>query len=220
VTCLLVVAKAPVAGLAKTRLTPPATPVEAAEIAAASLLDTLDAVFATRGVVPVVALTGDLSAARRSAELAGALARCTVFAQRGAGFAERLATAHADVAERFPGRPVFQVGMDTPQVDPELLGSAAAALESGAEGLLGRAFDGGWWGLGLRDPLLAGVLRSVPMSRADTADRTAAALAGVGVRLRELPVLSDVDTMDDALRVAAECPSGRFAPAVEGLAVR
>jgi glycosyltransferase A (GT-A) superfamily protein (DUF2064 family) len=219
-TCLLVVAKAPVAGLAKTRLSPPATPVEAAEIAAAALLDTLDAVLSTPGVTPVVAMTGDLSAAQRSSELAGVLARCTVFPQRGEGFADRLATAHADVARSFPGRAVFQIGMDTPQVDPELLGSAVSALASGAECVLGRASDGGWWGLGLRDPMVASVLRSVPMSCADTADRTAAALSGIGVRVGELPVLSDVDTMDDALRVVATCPSGRFALAVEGLAVR
>ena len=216
-TCLLVVAKAPVAGLAKTRLSPPATPVEAAEIAAAALLDTLDAVLATPGVTPVVAMTGDLSAARRSVELAAVLARCTVFPQRGEGFADRLATAHEEVARRFPGRAVFQIGMDTPQVDPGVLGSAVAAL-SGADGVLGRALDGGWWGLGLRDPRVASALRSVPMSCSDTADRTVAALSAV--RLGELPVLSDVDTMDDALEVAARCPSGRFARAVGGLVVR
>ncbi|MDN2502321.1 glycosyltransferase, partial [Nocardia nova] len=41
---LLVVAKAPVAGFAKTRLTPPLAPAEAADLAAAALLDTLAAV--------------------------------------------------------------------------------------------------------------------------------------------------------------------------------
>ena len=62
---LLVVAKAPVPGLAKTRLCPPATPAQAAEIAAAALLDTLDAVYAVPGALPAVALTGDLGAAVR-----------------------------------------------------------------------------------------------------------------------------------------------------------
>ncbi|OLR89945.1 TIGR04282 family arsenosugar biosynthesis glycosyltransferase [Actinokineospora bangkokensis] len=219
-TCLLVVAKAPVAGLAKTRLTPPATPEEAADIAAAALLDTLDAVLAVPGVRPVVAMTGDLVAAQRSSELAGVLSRFVVFAQRGDGFAERLARAHADVADCFPGEPVFQIGMDTPQVDADLLGSAVSALEAGEDGVLGRAFDGGWWGLGLRDPSWAGVLRSVPMSCDDTGDRTAEALARAGVELSDLPSLSDVDTMEDALAVAAGCPGGRFARAVACLAVR
>ncbi|MGH3885224.1 MAG: hypothetical protein ACRDSZ_01435, partial [Pseudonocardiaceae bacterium] len=43
---LLVLAKAPVPGKVKTRLCPPATPAQAARIAAAALLDTLDAVLA------------------------------------------------------------------------------------------------------------------------------------------------------------------------------
>jgi glycosyltransferase A (GT-A) superfamily protein (DUF2064 family) len=41
---LLVLAKAPHPGRVKTRLCPPADPVQAAEIAAAALLDTADAV--------------------------------------------------------------------------------------------------------------------------------------------------------------------------------
>ena len=67
--CVLVVAKAPVPGFAKTRLCPPATPAQAAEIAAASLLDTLDAATGIAGAVTVVAMTGDLAAAARSAEI-------------------------------------------------------------------------------------------------------------------------------------------------------
>ncbi|WP_424184197.1 TIGR04282 family arsenosugar biosynthesis glycosyltransferase [Actinokineospora sp. G85] len=216
-TCLLVVAKAPVPGLAKTRLTPPATEEQAADIAAAALLDTLDAVLATPGARPVVAMTGDLRRARRGQEIADLLAGCTVFDQHGNGFAERLAGAHADVADAFPDEAVFQIGMDTPQVSPALLAEALDALRDG-EGALGRALDGGWWGLGLRDPRQAKALATVPMSRADTADLTIAALAGAGVRLGELPVLSDVDTIEDALRVAAGHPGGRFARAVAALA--
>ncbi|WP_156755768.1 TIGR04282 family arsenosugar biosynthesis glycosyltransferase [Actinokineospora pegani] len=217
-TCLLVVAKAPVPGLAKTRLTPPATEEQAADIAAAALLDTLDAVLATPGAHPVVAMTGDLRRAQRGAEVMDLLTGCTVFDQHGNGFAERLASAHADLADAFPDEAVFQIGMDTPQVSPELLTEALDALRD-SDGALGRAFDGGWWGLGLRDPRQAKALATVPMSRADTGDLTVAALADAGVRLRELPMLYDVDTMGDALRVAARHPGGRFARAVAALAV-
>lgn len=44
-TTLLVLAKEPVPGRVKTRLTPPFTPEEAAELAAASLADTLGTVL-------------------------------------------------------------------------------------------------------------------------------------------------------------------------------
>ncbi|MFD5830174.1 DUF2064 domain-containing protein [Lentzea sp. NPDC060358] len=204
--CLLVMAKSPVPGQAKTRLCPPLSLEEAAEVAAASLLDTLSAVLATPGAVPVVALAGVV----RREDVRDALAECVVVPQRGATFAERLVHAHADVA-RF-GMPVLQIGMDTPQVTPELLGSCA---EFG-EAALGFARDGGWWALGLRDPLRASVLRDVPMSRADTGARTLEALRGL--RVRTLPVLSDVDTMDDARAVAADVPGGRFAAALTEIA--
>ncbi|MGQ0840702.1 TIGR04282 family arsenosugar biosynthesis glycosyltransferase [Actinokineospora sp.] len=217
-TCLLVVAKAPVAGLAKTRLSPPATPAQAAGIAAAALLDTLDAVLATPGVLPVVAMTGALCTAERGPELADLLARCAVFPQRGDGFPERLAAAHADLAARFPGRPVLQIGMDTPQVSPDLLReSVDRLLDPGIDATLGLAEDGGWWALGLRDPARADLLRMVPTSRSDTGVRTLSTLRDNGLQVGQLPELSDVDTMADALRVAAQAPYGRFAHAVAAL---
>jgi uncharacterized protein len=211
---LLVVAKAPVPGAAKTRLCPPATPAQAAEIAAAALLDTLDAVCATPGVAPVLALAGDLRRAVRSRQIQRSLRGWTLLDQRGATFAERLAAAHADVAAHFPGRRVLQIGMDTPHLDPALLDRALRRLNGSAEALLGPALDGGWWALGLRDPNDAEALRTVPTSRGDTGARTRRALRERGLRVETLPSLSDVDTIADALRVASAAPGGRFAAAV------
>ncbi|SFW63688.1 TIGR04282 family arsenosugar biosynthesis glycosyltransferase [Amycolatopsis australiensis] len=212
---LLVVAKAPVPGLAKTRLCPPATPAQAAEIAAAALLDTLDAVYSVPGAAPVVAMTGDLGHAGRSAEIGLALRRATVIPQRGWDFGARLANAHADAAAVHAGLPILQIGMDTPQVTPESLASAAApVVYGGYDSVLGLAEDGGWWALGLAEPQHAQVLAGVPMSRDDTGQRTLSALAGCGLRPWEAARLSDVDTMADARAVAAACPGGRFAGAV------
>lgn len=216
-TCLLVMAKAPVAGLAKTRLGAVVGARRAARVAAAALLDTLDAVLAVPGAAPLVALTGDLREAEFGAEVAETLARCTVIPQRGTDFGERLANAHADVWTVHPGRWVFQIGMDTPQVTGELLVESIEALHRpGVDAVLGPATDGGWWSLGLRDPARANVLRRVAMSRADTGERTLAALRAVGLRVCLLTELSDVDTMTDAMRVAAAAPGGRFAAAVAG----
>ncbi|WP_409184894.1 DUF2064 domain-containing protein [Amycolatopsis sp. VS8301801F10] len=218
--CLLVVAKAPVPGFAKTRLCPPSTPEQAAEIAASALLDTLDAAFATDGALTVVAMTGDLSEAARGAEIGRALRKATVIAQRGWDFGTRLANAHADTAAVHAGLPVLQIGMDTPQVSPALLASAIEPVIAGnSNAVLGGAEDGGWWGLGLADPRQAQVLTGVPMSRPDTGFRTRVALAGAGLRIGELPMLSDVDTMEDALRVAALRPDSRFAAAVDAVGV-
>ena len=216
--CLLVVAKAPVPGLAKTRLARVVGNRAAARLAAAAFLDTLNAVLATPGAVPVVALTGRLESAERADELAACLDRCTVLPQRGADLGERLANAHLDVSAEFAGLRVFQIGMDTPQVGPALLGRALAALADTAA-VLGPAADGGWWGLGLRAPARAEVLRAVPMSRGDTGMRTLLALRGAGLRVGRLPTLSDVDFLPAALRVAAIAPGTRFAQAVSELAL-
>ncbi|SDX82388.1 hypothetical protein SAMN05421504_103987 [Amycolatopsis xylanica] len=215
--CLLIVAKAPVPGFAKTRLCPPATGEQAADIAASALLDTIEAALRTPGAVPVVAMTGDLAEAAQSAELSSALRETTVFAQRGWDFGARLANAHADTAALFAGMPVLQIGMDTPQVTPELLAATAEPLlYEGREAVLGLAEDGGWWALGLRDPRNAHVLADVPMSREDTGLLTLNALADLAPQT--LTTLSDVDTMADARRVASLHPHGRFARAVAEVA--
>ncbi|NIJ10455.1 hypothetical protein FHU38_000799 [Saccharomonospora amisosensis] len=214
--CALVVAKAPVPGQAKTRLCPPATPWQAADLAAAALLDTLDAALKAPAAVPVVALAGQLASAARRGELSGLLRRCTVLAQRGPDLGARLANAHADVARLWPGLPVVQVGMDTPQLTPALLRSVADDLRT-HEAVLGPAFDGGWWVLALREPTRACVLAGVPMSQPDTAALTRRALAATGLPVTRTDPLCDVDTMADAVRVAELIPDSRFAAAVRAI---
>lgn len=210
---VLVVAKAPVPGLAKTRLAATIGDAAAAEIAACALLDTLDAVLATDVHRRVVALTGSLADAARSEELTSALASFTVVPQRGHGLGERLANAHADAAERGP---ILQIGMDTPQVTPALLGGAATLLAS--TDVLGMAEDGGWWALGVRDAVLARALVSVPMSTPTTGIDTLAAVTSAGGSAVLLEQLRDVDHREDLLPVARLCePSSRFRSTVEGL---
>ncbi|MGU3498084.1 TIGR04282 family arsenosugar biosynthesis glycosyltransferase [Mycobacterium sp. C31M] len=206
---VLVVAKAPVPGLAKTRLAADLGDQVAADIAAAALLDTLDAVARTPVRRRVVAMTGDLAQACRSDEIADRLADFTVIPQRGDGFAERLVHAHHDAGA--DGSPVIQIGMDTPQVSPELLGECAHGLQQ-ADAVLGMAADGGWWVLGVRNAAMADCLRDVPMSQPDTGAVTLAALRHTGINVRLVSELTDVDTTADIDAVRAACPpTGRFA---------
>jgi len=201
---VLVVAKAPVPGLAKTRLAATVGDAAAADIAAAALLDTLDAVASAPVAARIVAMTGELGAASRSAAITDRLRAFTVIDQRGDDFADRLANAHADAA-RIGGLPVLQIGMDTPQVTADLLAECAEAL-AGADAVLGMAHDGGWWALGVGSPESAECLRTVPMSTAETGAVTLAALRDTGLDVRLLTELSDVDTVDDVGRVRRACP--------------
>ncbi len=104
---LLVVAKAPVPGRAKTRLAAVLGPEAAADVAAAALLDTLDAVLAAAHALgsgpPVVAWDGDVDAGARAHEVRTALALCRVVAQPDVPFAERLVAAHQAAAEADDG---------------------------------------------------------------------------------------------------------------------
>jgi uncharacterized protein len=208
---VLVVAKAPVPGLAKTRLAATVGQQAAADIAAAALLDTLDAVAAAPVQARVVALTGNLDDASSSGEIRSRLADFTVVAQRGVGFAERLANAHEDASRVADGLPILQIGMDTPQVTDALLVECARFLLD-SEAVLGMARDGGWWVLGVHDAASAGCLRTVAMSRSDTGESTLSALRSTGLNVDLVPELVDVDTVDDVDDVRRACPpGGRFA---------
>ncbi len=203
-THVLVLAKEPVAGKAKTRLCPPCTPDEAAAIAAAALADTLAAVAASTADRKVLALAG-----RPGPWLPPGF---EVVAQRGGGLDERLAAAWADA-----GGPGVQIGMDTPQLTGGDLDDALGALLTpGADAVLGPATDGGWWLLGLRRPDDR-VFLGVPMSRPDTGRRQRDRLAELDLATRLLPERRDLDTMADAFALAAACPGSATAAAVAAL---
>lgn len=207
---VLVVAKAPVPGLAKTRLAAGVGDDAAADIAAAALLDTLDAVADSPVAARVVALTGNLDDAKRASEIRCRLADFVVVTQRGEGFADRLANAHLDAAAATGGLPVLQIGMDTPQVSPDLIARCAQVLVD-SDAVLGMARDGGWWVLGVTDAATADCLRGVPMSAPGTGAETLAALQHTGVDVALVGELADVDTVDDVEAVRRGCrPGSRF----------
>jgi len=216
---LLLLAKSPVAGQAKTRLTPPASPAGAAQLAAASLLDTLEAMCSVPAAVPLVAWVGELAEAQRRPEVAAALRRVTRFAQREGTLAQRIVAAHLEVARRLPGSPVLQIGMDTPQLSAAALVAALRPVceAGGPDAVIGPAADGGWWGLGLRDPRAAAVIEAVPTSLSDTGERTLRALRAAGLSVRLLDELRDVDRVDDALAVADAGAGPRFTKAVSAI---
>jgi glycosyltransferase A (GT-A) superfamily protein (DUF2064 family) len=205
---VLVVAKAPVPGRVKTRLGAEIGMDRAAAVASAALLDTLDACTAAVGPARChLSLGGALDRAEGADELRLALAGWTVHPQHGEGFGARLVDAHARMAG-----PLVQVGMDTPQLTPELLLAAASGLEA-HEAVLGPAEDGGWWVLALRDPSTASALATVPMSTPTTYAATRVALARAGLDVGVAATLRDVDEPADADAVVGLVPGSRFARA-------
>jgi rSAM/selenodomain-associated transferase 1 len=200
-TSIIVLTKEPVPGRAKTRLSPPLTAAGAAALARAALADTLSRVDAAGRFRKVVVLEGNPGPwLPRGFE---------VIRQRGSGLDERVAAAFEDV-----GGPAVLIGMDTPQVSPRLLRAAAAAVSvDPSMAVFGPAADGGWWMVGMPQPDPAAFL-GVPMSTPFTGVRQRERLQELGLRVIDFPVLTDVDRMDDAVRVAAETTGSTFALAV------
>ena len=203
---LIVIAKAPVAGRSKTRLSPPCTPAQAAALAEAALTDTLGAASGADCGRRVVVLDGEPGEWLPPG--------FEVLPQIAGGFDLRLGAAFEAV-----GGPALLIGMDTPQVDAGLLDrSVAELMHDGQDAVFGAAVDGGWWALGLRHAD-ASLLRGLPMSTPWTARAQRERLTERGVKFAELPVLRDVDTITDAIAVAAECPGSRFASTLESMAL-
>lgn len=201
-----VLAKEPRPGHVKTRLCPPFSAEQAARLAEAALLDTLDVAAATPTAARrVLVLDGTLASRQRS--VIEALGFETV-AQRGLGLDDRLGSALCDVAG-LTGLPVLLVGMDTPQLRPRQLAAAAAALAA-HDAVLGPATDGGFWAVGINRPHphhFAGV----PMSQADTGARQLERLRQHGLRTAVLEPMTDVDDAQSAYAVALNAPHTRFA---------
>jgi len=207
----LVVAKSPVVGRVKTRLGREVGLERAADLAAAALLDTVAACTAAYGADRChLALDGVLAHGRLADELLDATADWTLHPQRGEGLAERLVHAHSDAAA-FSGAPVVQVGMDTPHLSTSVLVESGSLLTSTDSAVLGPAYDGGWWLLGVGGPHLLAHLASVPMSTASTGERTRRALVRAGAQVTEITALRDVDEVEDAEWAAAAAPESRFA---------
>ncbi len=200
---VLVLAKAPVAGQVKTRLTPDLSMHEAAAVAAGALADTLEAVAGCGADRRILALDGSPGDWLPPG--------FEVVAQRGQGLGARLAAAWADAAG-----PGLQIGMDTPQVTSQLLDSCLDATDRDPDvsASLGLAADGGWWALGLRRGWAEDPFAGVSMSTAGTGGAQRARLEQLGHRVAVLPTLDDVDHIAVAHTVATQIPNSHFAVAL------
>jgi uncharacterized protein len=199
---VIVIAKAPVPGRCKTRLCPPCTPHQAAQLADAALRDTLRAVDASRATRRVVALEGTAGDWLPT--------DFEVIPQRGPSLDMRIAAAFMDVGQR-----ALLVGMDTPQLTPEILDDALTTLV-GADAVLGHTFDGGFWAVGLEEPCATAFV-GVPMSTTMTGVAQQQRLESLGLQVGNLPLMRDVDYISDAVDVASLEPNNNFATTLRAM---
>lgn len=196
---IVVFAKEPRPGQVKTRLSPPLSLEQAAELYAELLADVLRATAAFSrelGLAPVLAVH-PADACPRLAR--GAPASFRVVPQRGEGLAERMQRA-VDEAGAAGASLILLRGSDSPVLDGESVGAALTAL-SEADLVLCPDRDGGYGLVGLRRPVPG--LFEHPMSTGTVLDDTLANADALGLRSHVLDPSFDLDTIAD-LRWLAE----------------
>jgi uncharacterized protein len=217
---LIVLAKAPVAGRVKTRLCPPLTSQQAADIALAALNDTLAAVGAVEVDHRVLVLDGEPGDWVPEG--------FSVLPQKTGLLDQRLIDAFADVFNHLahvaqgthiaqgnlldPASPQVAtkreacvlIAMDTPQVHPRQLSDALAYLAD-ADSVIGMAEDGGFWLIGLNTPDPE-VFRDIPMSVDSTGAAQLERLQSLGHRVVSVDTLRDIDTFADIHEVTEAFP--------------
>jgi rSAM/selenodomain-associated transferase 1 len=202
---LIVVAKRPLPGQAKTRLAPPLTPAAAAGLYEAFLRDTLDLMRCVGGARYILAfLPEDAHGYFR------ALAPdFDLMPQCGPDLGARLDHALTACLDDGFERAVI-MDSDSPTLPSEYLARAFTELEA-ADGVLGPCDDGGYYLIGLRRPAPR-LLREVKMSTPWVVRDTLALAATEGLKLAQLPGWYDVDTAAELERLRAEManlPPGR-----------
>jgi rSAM/selenodomain-associated transferase 1 len=196
---VVVFARQPVAGRVKTRLSPPLSPAQAADLYRAMLADVLDATAdfaARRGLAAVLAVTPP----EACAELAQhAPAVYQVVAQRGPDLSARMAYAVAEQAAAGRDRILLR-GSDSPALDAAAVEEALAALEDHDLSVCPDQ-GGGYALIGLREP--APGLFDHPMGTARALDDTLERARGLGLRIHFQPLRFDLDHFEDLRRLAA-----------------
>jgi uncharacterized protein len=190
----LIVGKAPVAGLAKTRLVPPLSNQDAADLYAAFLSDTV-ALASDLGWerVSVVHPRGDRST------LTDLLPpNVHLLEQPGTDLHDALASAFAHhLAHGFDR--VVLIGSDSPTLPRDPVEQACAALEV-ADLSIGPSLDGGYYLIGMRQPHLPvfkDIDWSTPRAYAQTLDNA----RRLGLRVHPVQEWYDVDEPRDLQRL-------------------
>jgi rSAM/selenodomain-associated transferase 1 len=194
---LLVVAKQPEPGQTKTRLSPPLSVDEAAELYECFLRDTLDLM---RSVPDVEKTIVHLSADGHSYfhQLAPDM---DLLKQRGLSLGERLDNLLSDVLAGGAVKAVV-IDSDSPTLPARYLNQAFEQLET-ADVVLGPTEDGGYYLIGMKKPH-SHLLRQVPMSTPHVLEDTLKIAAETGVRVSLLPAWYDVDTVEDLEKLRRE----------------
>jgi rSAM/selenodomain-associated transferase 1 len=200
---VIIMVKAPRAGLVKTRLVPELAETEAASLAACLARDVVRGAARAAAATLLVAYTPSDGRETLEAILPGGV---LWFEQRGADLGARLESVAAH-AFGLGFAPLIFIGADSPTLPLAFIATAIRRLTAEeADIVLGPTEDGGYYLIGLRRPE-HGLFQDVAWSTPQAYEQTARNAARLGLRLLRLPPWYDVDTASDLMRLRAELSS-------------
>ena len=195
---IVIMAKAPVAGFAKTRLIPALGAEGAAELAKKMLRHTLDTALASKlGNVEICAAPDPTDSAWQNLDLPN---NVTWSAQGDGDLGERMA--HAAARTTRNGEAILLIGTDCPAIDVFTLHEAAQALHDYDASLL-PTYDGGYALLALKrfDNRL---FENMPWSTSTVALKTLQIMAQIDCEVKVLQTLHDIDEPIDLAQLPVE----------------
>jgi rSAM/selenodomain-associated transferase 1 len=195
---LIVAAKRPASGHTKTRLTPPLSPVQAADLYDCFLKDTIELVRGLENVQLAIAYLP----ASETPYFARLAPDFELLPQRGADLGERLDHALTHYLERGYRRAAV-MNSDSPTLPRDHLIACFEALNGETDVAIGPCTDGGYYLLGTRKPIPR-LTREARMSTPRVTADTLALAAEEGLRVRPLPGWYDVDDARTLTRLVAE----------------
>ncbi len=195
---LLTIARRPAPGQAKTRLTPPLSPEQAAAFYECLLADTLDLIRRVPGVQPAIAYLP----AGAEGYFAALAPDFDLILQEGSDLGARLDNALAHYLGLGYKRAAI-MNSDGPTLPLANLIRAFDLLRGDADAVLGPSDDGGYYLIGVKRPAPR-LLREVRMSTPSVLRDTLALAAEEGLRVALLPWWYDVDDAADLARLIAE----------------
>jgi uncharacterized protein len=197
---LVILTKAPQPGRSKTRLVPPLSTDEAADLARALLVDQLENLASYDGARLFIAFTPEKTAGFFEGFITQGF---TCFPQRGQSLGERMSYAFGHLfADAFQN--IILIGSDLPALPLAFFDRAYGLLEkSAADVVLGPSADGGYYLVGM-NRLNTTIFDGIGWSRDDVLAQTIQKLAGVGLKYELLPECYDIDTAHDLGRLQSE----------------
>jgi uncharacterized protein len=192
-----VFAKQPIPGQVKTRLTPPLSTREAAELYSVSLRETLTRCTAA-GLAPILFYRGDHE------YFATAFPELELVPQVAGDLGSRMGAAMRHLLSQAACQGAALIGSDSPDLPLALLGEAFATLGD-TDCLVAPAADGGYVLIGMRR-YYGELFEQIPWSSSGVLEATRRKAREGGVNYREIACWEDVDDLHSLHRLLKRSP--------------